>query len=224
MWSEKLQELGLLPTVVVLNDWVDDPKPKPRALSEFADGAGRSRDPIAVTMALLRRDCPASPAAAARRRRVHRRPRRHDRLGDQLDHSSSRSRVRRAPARPTAARTIIHALDRLPASGSASPPSATSRSTTCSRKIIDDLRASTATRRLRAVRKPRDRSRQTLTGVTDMATTTAAPQPSSTSSPGRPGCSSERDMRDAPVDVLIIDEAGQLRSPTRSPPRARPAT
>lgn len=62
VWSDKVAELGVVPSVVVRNDWVS-PNPKPAALSEFAAGVlGTGPAPKAVAMALLRRDVPAFSA------------------------------------------------------------------------------------------------------------------------------------------------------------------
>ena len=58
-WSNKNQDLGFLPSVVVLNDWVPA-RPKPEALSEFAsrvlEPTGSAPSPVG--MALRRRELP----------------------------------------------------------------------------------------------------------------------------------------------------------------------
>lgn len=58
VWNERAQDLAEVPTVVVVNDWVP-PRPKPEALSELAtqllDPEGA---PNPVALALLRRDLP----------------------------------------------------------------------------------------------------------------------------------------------------------------------
>lgn len=63
MWGDKLAEQGTVPTVLVRNGWVP-PRPKPRALSDLAarvldPGTGA---PSPVAMALLHRDLPAFTA------------------------------------------------------------------------------------------------------------------------------------------------------------------
>ena len=57
-WSEKLRESGLVPTSVVLDDWID-PKPKALALQAFADDVLDGRAPNPVTLALLSRQLPS---------------------------------------------------------------------------------------------------------------------------------------------------------------------
>ncbi len=59
-WNDRAQELGVIPTTVMLDDWVR-PRPKPEALAEFAakvlDPTAEG-PPNAVSVALLRRDLP----------------------------------------------------------------------------------------------------------------------------------------------------------------------
>jgi uncharacterized protein len=56
-WGDKLKAAGYLPRVVVLDDWVDG-TPKALALQGFADRVLDGSSPNAVTMALLRRELP----------------------------------------------------------------------------------------------------------------------------------------------------------------------
>ncbi len=64
-----------------------------------------------------------------------------------------------------------------------------------------------------------------LPGVTyAKRSTRCCATPSSTSSPAPPGCSPASDMRDAPVDVLLIDEAGQLALADALAASTRPGT
>ena len=60
IWNDRAQELGVVPTAVMLNDWFS-PRPKPEALSELAaqvlDPASEG-PPNPVSVALLRRDLP----------------------------------------------------------------------------------------------------------------------------------------------------------------------
>lgn len=60
VWNARAQELGVLPSVVILDDWFD-PKPKPGALGDFADRVidKTNGSPTPVSMALLRGDPPA---------------------------------------------------------------------------------------------------------------------------------------------------------------------
>ena len=57
VWGDKLQEADYLPRTVVVDDWVD-PKPKALALQGFADIVLQGDQPNAVTMSLLRRELP----------------------------------------------------------------------------------------------------------------------------------------------------------------------
>ncbi len=58
LWSNALAERDVFPTVVAANNWVS-PKPKPAALSELADAVlDPAATPSPVAMALLRRDLP----------------------------------------------------------------------------------------------------------------------------------------------------------------------
>jgi predicted RecB family nuclease len=58
LWGDKVEELGLVPTVVVLNDWVP-PKPKPEALGEFAGHIlTGTTQPNEASLALLRGEPP----------------------------------------------------------------------------------------------------------------------------------------------------------------------
>ena len=56
-WSERARELGVHPSVLVLNDWVD-PGDKPQSLSNLAQRVLDGDDRSPVAMALLRRDAP----------------------------------------------------------------------------------------------------------------------------------------------------------------------
>ena len=63
-WNEKCQQLGVLPTAVVLNSWVS-PGPKPEALAELAGKvltADPADPPSAVAMAILGREPPVFTA------------------------------------------------------------------------------------------------------------------------------------------------------------------
>ncbi len=57
VWNRDVQEAGCQPRVAVLHDWVNA-KPKPAALQAFAEDVLESREPNPVTLALLRRDRP----------------------------------------------------------------------------------------------------------------------------------------------------------------------
>jgi len=58
VWNERARDLAEVPTVVIVNDWVS-PKPKPEALSELANRLLDPRGaPNPVALALLRRDLP----------------------------------------------------------------------------------------------------------------------------------------------------------------------
>jgi predicted RecB family nuclease len=57
LWGDKLRDSGYLPRTAVLDDWVDG-TPKAKALQGFADAVLTGQEPDDVTMALLRCDSP----------------------------------------------------------------------------------------------------------------------------------------------------------------------
>ncbi|WP_233209589.1 TM0106 family RecB-like putative nuclease [Mycobacterium sp. ENV421] len=206
-WGEKLQQAGIVPQSVVLCEWVDA-KPKAFALQAFTDDFLDRQPPNHVTMALLRRDLPqfvgGGPAGGSFSAD----------LADmrewipQLDRSYVAIQGPPGAGKTYTAALLIHALI---VAGARVGVTATSH-----HAIGNLLEAVLAIFHeygdlgtLRAVRKPSEN---------------AAPLPYVTYSRSNTGCAggdynlvagttwlfSSPEMRAAPVDVLFVDEAGQM--------------
>lgn len=207
VWGEKLEEAGLSPRSVVLYEWVDA-KPKALALQAFTDDILDRRSPNEVTMGLLRRDLPKfigeGPAGgcfsadlADMREWVTR-----------LDRSYVAIQGPPGAGKTYTAAQLIHALI---VAGARVGITATSHHAIGN--LLEAVLAIFEERgdieTLRAVRKPSE---------------SAAPLPHVTYCTSNPGCAdgdynlvagtawlfSSPHMRAAPVDVLVIDEAGQM--------------
>jgi predicted RecB family nuclease len=206
LWGDKLRNSGYLPRMVVLDDWVDG-TPKAKALQGFADAVLEGQAADDVTMSLLKRDLPRfsgnGPAGGA--------------FGDDLaDMTQWVTRLDRSfvavQGPPGTGKTyraahLVHSLVRADQRVGI---------TAVSHSAIDNLLEAVIAvfeqagdrDRLRAVRNapagiPRidgvaygDNSRCARVGFNVVGGTT--------------WLLSSADMRDAPVDVLLVDEAGQL--------------
>ncbi len=216
MWGDRNGELGFVPTVVVRNDWVP-PKPKPEALAEIAS---RVLDPTGpppnrASMALLRRDLPAfvadgGPTGFGETGRVFTDDLDEmDAWADHLDHSYVAIQGPPGTGKTFRAaylvRTLIlagrrvgitaqshHAIDNL------------------LDEILDVLEREGGLDQLKAVRRG--------------TAPAGVPPPHVDYTTSNPKCAKEeynlvagttwlfagKDMLEAPVDVLLVDEAGQL--------------
>ncbi len=211
VWSEKCEELDTFPGVVVLNDWVS-PRPKPEALSEMAS---RILDPTAppphrVSMALLRRDLPAfTPGGGPPGGKFS------DDLDEmtawatQLDHSFLAIQGPPGTGKTFRAahlvRTLIladmrvgitamshHAIDNL------------------LNEVIDVFTTEGGLDRLRAVRRAKEPASGGLPGVKYAGGNSQCARDEFNLVAGTTWLFASQDMKNAPVDVLLIDEAGQL--------------
>jgi uncharacterized protein len=210
-WTEKNEEQGAVPTGVVLNDWVG-PKPKPEALSEFAarvlDTTGPPPNPVAA--ALLRRDLPAFIARGGPPGGVF-----GDDLGEtlrwapRLDHSYVA--IQGPPGTGKTyqgahlVRTLINGGCRIGI-------------TAFSHYAIDNLLeeiigvfiSAGELDRLHAVRRGAEPEHGGLPGVTYAPNNRPCARSEFNLVAGTTWLFAGADMRGAPVDVLLIDEAGQL--------------
>jgi predicted RecB family nuclease len=211
VWNERSQELGGVPSVVVLNDWVS-PIPKPAAL---ADLATRMLDPPnglpnEVSVALLGRDLPAfvtghGPPAG--------------RFGDDLEEMTE---------------WVLHldhscvAIQGPPGTGKTYRGSHLIRSlidegrrvgiTAMSHHAIDNLLEETVglfedkgdSHRLHAIKRGPTPASGGLAGVTYAASNAPCARAGHNLVAGTTWLFAGGDMQAAPVDVLIVDEAGQL--------------
>ncbi|MDZ5088718.1 MULTISPECIES: TM0106 family RecB-like putative nuclease [Mycobacteriaceae] len=207
VWGEKLQQAEMTPRSVVLYEWVDA-KPKAFALQAFTDDILDRRPPNEVTMALLRRDLPkfigAGPAGGLF-------------SADLADMREWATRLDRSyvavQGPPGAGKTytaaqLIHALV---VAGARVGITATSHHAIGNllEAVVEAFEECGDIEALRAVRKPSEG---------------AASLPYVTHCANNPGCAggdynlvagtawlfSSPDMRAAPVDILFIDEAGQM--------------
>jgi uncharacterized protein len=209
-WSTKNQDLGFLPSVVVLNDWVP-PRPKPEALSEFASHVlepTRSA-PSPVGMALLRHDLPRfmvgeGPSAGEFTDDI-------DEMmawGPHLDQSYVAVQGPPGTGKSYRAAQLVRALL---ANGQRVGITAMTHNAIDNvlEKLVTVLTDENELGSLRAVRKG-GRVTQQLTGVKYVDENKQAASPEFNVVAGTTWLFAGTDMRDAPVDVLVIDEAGQL--------------
>jgi uncharacterized protein len=211
VWNDDNQQSGYVPTVVVVHDWIDA-KPKARALAEFAtrllDQSGSA--PNAVTTALLRRELPrfapgGRPAGGV--------------FGDdlvemigwvtQLDHSYVAIQGPPGTGKTYSAAHLVHTLI---TAGQRVGITAMSHAAIdhLLKKIVtvfDDVGAS---EQLRAVRKPGLDPGRKLPGVTYTSANGRCAGSEFNLVAGTTWLFACPDMRAAPVDVLLIDESGQL--------------
>ena len=211
-WSERCEELGVIPTAVAFDDWVS-PRPKPEALSDLAAKVldpGANGGPNEVSMALLRRELPrfeegADPdggvftddVESITRWAVH------------LDQSYVAIQGPPGTGKTYRGAHIVHALI-----------SSDKRVgiTAMSHSAIDNLLAEIVdvfadhgdAARLQCVRRDRKPSDGGIPGVTYATGNAPCARGEFNLVAGTTWLFAGKDMKDAPVDVLIVDEAGQL--------------
>ncbi len=209
-WSERCDEHGVVPTSVVLNDWVD-PKPKPAALSEFAAEVLEPSDPprFRAANALLRRELPrfvdgGGPAGGhfdedldAMRAWVR-----------ELDHSCVAIQGPPGTGKTFRGAHLVHSLI---TSGRRVGITAFSHAAIGNllAAVVERFEAEGDLEQLRAVckgSKPSD----PLTNVKYVRENPQAAKPEFNLVAGTSWLFANEVLREAPVDVLIIDEAGQL--------------
>ncbi|PIJ37778.1 hypothetical protein BMW24_001305 [Mycobacterium heckeshornense] len=211
VWNDGCQQSGYVPSVVVVHDWVDT-KPKARALSEFAarlvDHGGPA--PNAVTAALLRCELPRfTPGGGPADGTFS------DDLAEmtgwvtQLDHSYVAIQGPPGAGKTYSAAHLVHTL--ITAGQRVGI-------TAMSHAAIDHLLAwivkvfgdAGMRERLCAVRKPGSEPGSALPGVIYVDNNKRCARGEFNLVAGTTWLFASPDMRAAPVDVLLVDESGQL--------------
>jgi predicted RecB family nuclease len=211
-WNERCQELGVLPEAIVFNDWVA-PRPKPEALDDFAArliGPDTAGAPNPVSLALLRRELPRFVAGEG--------PADGRFLGDldemrrwapHLDNSYVAVQGPPGTGKTYSGANLIVELIR---SGQRVGITAFSHS------AIDNLLSAVVAvcrehgdpELLRAVRRGPEPRSGGLPGVTYSGGNKACANAKYNLVAGTTWLFAGKDLRGAPVDTLIVDEAGQL--------------
>ena len=206
-WNEKKQELGHVPGAVVLHTWVPT-EVKRLALSDFASRLMDRRGPTRVTESLLRRELPRFRTDGGPQGGVFT-----DDLDEmvwwapQLDHGYVAVQGPPGTGKTYRAAQMVHALVR---SGQRVGITAFSHRAIENLlfKIIGVFADKGDLDLLRGVRNQPD-SKYKLDRFKNAGTDVAA-WPDFNVVAGTAWLFSNEKMRDAPVDVLIVDEAGQL--------------
>ena len=211
-WNQGAEELGVIPTSVVLDDWVPT-RPKPESLAELADKVLDPRStgaPNPVSLALLRRDLPAfkpgfGPGAKG--------------LTDDV-----KSITRWAPwldgsyvpiqGPPGTGKTFrgAHIVHRLICSDKRVGITAMSHLAIDNllEAVIEVFQEKGDLGKLACIRRGSEPEHGGLAGVQYTANNPPCARSEFNLVAGTTWLFSGNDMKDAPVDVLIIDEAGQL--------------
>ncbi|SEH47725.1 uncharacterized protein SAMN04489835_0260 [Mycolicibacterium rutilum] len=207
LWGEKLQQAGYIPRVAVVHDWVDATV-KFEALRAFAINFLENRDPSPVTLALLQRALPRLTDATVREAFV-------DDLDDmtdwvtRLDHSVVAVQGPPGTGKTYRAARLVRALVRA---GKRIGITAVSHHAIANllEAAVEALAESGEGDLLRAVCKDGAGQRNPLYGVTYTSDNARAARDEYNVVAGTTWLFSNPVMRDAPVDVLLVDEAGQL--------------
>ncbi|MCU1498160.1 MAG: hypothetical protein JWM47_2113 [Acidimicrobiales bacterium] len=212
LWNDRLKELAVVPAAVVVNDWVTaDPKP-----AALADLANRVLDPDAhgepnpVGLGLLRRDLPAFEAGGGPPDGTFT-----DDLAEMmswvthLDHSFV---AIQGPPGTGKTYSGAHLVLALVGAGKRVGITAMSHHAIDNllEEVIDVFRQAGELGSLTAVRRGKQPAAGGLERVTYASTNPKCAKPEFNLVAGTTWLFSGRDMVDAPVDVLLVDEAGQL--------------
>jgi predicted RecB family nuclease len=212
IWNKRCQELGVLPTSIVISEWVN-PKPKPATLSALATkviAADEANEPSGVAMAILRREVPrfvdgGGPAGGVftddlgeMKRWVH-----------ELDHSYVAIQGPPGTGKTYSGAHLIHSLV---SSGKRVGITAMSH------HAIDNLLAEVLKvftgagdlGLLHVVRKVTTKPTKKLPSIEYTTDNDNCLKPEFNVVAGTTWLFAREDMHAAPLDVLIIDEAGQL--------------
>ncbi|OBB19705.1 hypothetical protein A5761_00735 [Mycolicibacterium setense] len=207
VWNEKLRELPVLPRAIVLDDWVDATA-KALALQAFADNVLARRPPNPVTLALLNRQLPQfvgdGPAAGLFSDDLDEMTR----WVTQLDHSFV---AIQGPPGAGKTHNGAHLIYALITSGRRVGITATSHVaiTHLLEKVIAVFDEHGDLDGLCAIQKPATGA-ATPAGVTTAGGNAACARPDFNLVAGTTWLFASDAMAGAPVDVLVIDEAGQL--------------
>lgn len=209
-WNDRAQELGVLPSVVVLDDWIDA-KPKPTSL---ADLAARMLDPLGtpnpVSVALLRRDLPAFTPGHGPRGGEFR-----DDLAEmkawvcELDHSYVA--VQGPPGTGKTYRGS-HLIHRLILAGKRVGITAMSHRAIDNllNAVVDVFEEAGHADRLHTVRRVAKKPPVTHPHIKHVTDNKPCTKAGYNLVAGTTWLFASDEMLDAPVDVLVVDEAGQL--------------
>jgi predicted RecB family nuclease len=206
-WSEKLRESGLVPTSVVLDDWID-PKPKALALQAFADDVLDGRAPNPVTLALLSRQLPsfvdAGPAGGVFTDDLDEMTRWVTRLGDSFV-------AIQGPPGAGKTHNAAHLIYALISTGQRVGITATSHVAIAHllEKVISVFDEHGRSDDLRAVHKPA-KDAGSPNGVTRTDSNAVCARTDFNLVAGTTWLFASNPMAASPVEVLVIDEAGQL--------------
>lgn len=206
VWNKKLQDADFVPTNVVVHDWVPA-KPKPQALSAFA--AEWTDNANTVTASLLRRELPRFVIGGGPVDRLFT-----DDLTEmtrwvtQLDNSFVGIQGPPGAGKSYSAAHLVHALIR---SGLRVGVTATSHHaiTNVLKQCLKVFADKNDLGLLNAVRKPPQGSTATISGIRNGGNKVCARAEFNLIA-GTTWLFASNDMRAAPVDVLLVDEAGQL--------------
>jgi uncharacterized protein len=211
VWNDACQESGYVPTIVVVYDWVDA-KPKAKALSEFAarrlDPSGPAPNP--VTVALLRAELPRfTPGGWPAGGTFSDDLAEMTRWVTQLDHSYVAVQGPPGTGKTYSAAHLVHTLT---TAGQRVGITATSHAAIDHLliEIIKVFAAKGASDRLHAVRKIGFEPGHQLPGVTYAKDNRHSARSEFNLVAGTTWPFASPEMRAAPVDVLLIDESGQL--------------
>ncbi len=208
-WNEDLQNLGHLPESVVVHDWVPS-KPKPDALSAFASQLLDGGPVNPVTLSLLRRDVPTFVAGGGPAGGTFT-----DDLADMTrwvtNLGAGCASIQGPPGtgKTYSSAHLIHALVRsgLRVGISANTHVAIDNVLKEVLKTFEELGDSGE---LRAVRKTPTDGTKTFAGQMRYGDNKVCARIEFNVVAGTTWLFASEAMRDAPVDVLLIDEAGQL--------------
>lgn len=206
-WTAKLVESGVRPTAVVLDDWVD-PKPKALALQAFADIVLDGGTANEVTVALLRRQLPRFSGSGPESGLFT------DDLAEMMSWVTRLDRSFVAIQGPPGAgktHNAAHLIYALITSGQRVGITATSHVaiTHLLEKVVAVFAEHGRSEDLRAVQKPSE-GVVIPTGVTRAGDNAICARSEFNLVAGTAWVFSSNPMTAAPVDVLVVDEAGQL--------------
>lgn len=210
LWSDALVERGVLPTVVAANDWIS-PNPKPAALSELADAVlDPAATPSPVAMALLRRDLPRFVPGGGPAGGVFT-----DDLDDMLAWTTALDGTCVAVQGPPGTGKTFRGARQIHALVTAGKRVGI---TAFSHHAIDNLLEAVVELfqergeldRLQAVKKVGAAGAGSLPDVTYVSSNRAAAKAAFNLVAGTTWLFAGPDLATQPVDVLVVDEAGQL--------------
>jgi uncharacterized protein len=211
IWNKRAQDLVLIPSVVVIDDWVRA-KPKPEALSELA---AKVIDPIAmgppnaVSLALLRGDRPVFQAGGGPGGVFGDGVEAITRWVGQLDHSYVAIQGPPGTGKTFRGAHIVH---QLVTAGQRVGIAAMSHLAIDNlfNGIVQVFEEKGDLGSLHGVRRGLEPPEGGLQGVTYAGSNRPCARDEFNLIAGTTWLFSGDDMKDAPVDVLIVDEAGQL--------------